>query len=233
MNYTLGPVDLQTDFEFQLFKKVGKLMFVDNVMFPKIEKIGLFLSGGLDSAALLCLILTELKNINKLNEIPVVCFTVKKENIPTYHATNILSYAQYKFNTSITHVNDIPNDLISDKLGVLSKDAIKFVSNYASNMVVYLGQNKMAPDNIRPFSQRLNVDYGNNKTSGKFSSPFLFLHKPQIVDLIYQLGCEEIIQFTQTCSAQSVGSCGECYSCEERKWGFNALGKIDPGNVKH
>jgi hypothetical protein len=228
MKYTLGPVDLQTEFEFQLFKKVGKLMFVDNVMFPKIDKIGLFLSGGLDSAILLCLILTELKNIDKLKEIPVVCFTVKKENIPTYHATNVLSYAQHKFNVSITHVNDISNDIEADKLGVLSKDAIQFVKNYSSNMIVYLGQNKMAPDNIRPFSQRLNADYGDNKASGKFISPFLFLHKPQIIDLTYQLGCEEIIQLTQTCSARSVGACGKCCSCEERKWGFNALGKTDP-----
>ena len=233
MTYLLGPPNLQTEFDFQLFKKVGNLTFVDNVMFPKIDKIGLFLSGGLDSAVLLCLILTELKNINKLNEIPVVCFTVKKENIPTYHASNILNYAQQKFNVNITHVNDILNDDEADKLGILSNDAIKFVKEYSSNMIIYLGQNKMAPDDIRPFNQSLNVDYGNVKTKGKFSSPFLFLHKPHIVDLVYQLGCEEIIQFTQTCSVQSTGSCGKCYSCEERKWGFSALGKIDPGNIKY
>ena len=89
----------------------------------------------------------------------------------------------------------------------------------------------MAPDDIRPFSQRLTVDYVNTKTFNKVTSPFLFLHKPHIVDLIYQLGCEDVISLTQSCSAQPIGNCGTCYACAERKWGFDALGKIDTGLV--
>ena len=124
MKYLLGPSNLQTEFEFEIFKKFGKLTIVDNIIFPKIDKIGLFLSGGLDSAALLCLILTELKNINKLNELPVVCFTVAKENIPTHYATDVLNYAQNKFNVSLTHINDIPNTPEADKIGILGSTTI-------------------------------------------------------------------------------------------------------------
>jgi 7-cyano-7-deazaguanine synthase in queuosine biosynthesis len=229
MKYLLGPSNLQTEFEFEIFKKIGKLTIVDNKIFRKIDMVGLFLSGGLDSAALLCLILTELKNINMLNEIPVVCFTVSKENIPTHYATDVLNYAQNKFNVSIKHINDIPNTTKADKLGVLAGSSMKFASEYSTNILVYLGQNKMAPDDIRPFSQKLNVDYGNTKTTNNITSPFLFLHKPQIVDLIYQLGCEDVISLTQSCSALPTGSCGICYACAERKWGFSALGKTDPG----
>jgi len=229
MNYLLGPPNLQTEFDFEIFKKIGKLTIVDNKIFPKIDKIGLFLSGGLDSAALLCLILTELKNINLLNEIPVVCFTVSKENIPTHYATDVLNYAQNKFNVSIKHINDIPNTPKADQLGILGNTLIKFASKYSPNILVYLGQNKMAPDDIRPFNQKLNVDYGNTKTINNIASPFLFLHKPQIVDLIYQLGCEDVISLTQSCSVLPTGSCGICYACAERKWGFSALGKTDPG----
>jgi hypothetical protein len=170
------------------------------------------LSGELDSAALLCLILTELKNINKLNELPVVCFTVAKENIPTHYATDVLNYVQNKFNVNLTHINDIPNTPEADKIGILGSTTMKFAREYSANMLIYLGQNKMAPSNIRPFSQRLNVDYGNKKTVNKISSPFLFLHKPQIVDLIYQLGCEEVIPLTKSCSSQPIGNCGTCYS---------------------
>lgn len=231
MKYLLGPSNLKTEFEFEIFKKFGKLTIVDNIIFPKIDKIGLFLSGGLDSAALLCLILTELKNINKLNELPVVCFTVAKENIPTHHATDVLNYAQTKFNVSLTHINDIPNTPQADKIGILGSTTMKFAREYSSNMIIYLGQNKMAPSDIRPFSQQLNVDYGNKKTLNKITSPFLFLHKPQIVDLMYQLGCEEVIPLTKSCSAQPIDNCGICYACAERKWGFDALGKIDTGIV--
>jgi hypothetical protein len=231
MKYLIGPLDLQTIFEFEIFKKVGKLTIVDNKIFPKIDTIGILLSGGLDSAALLCLILTELKNTNMLNEIPVVCFTVAKENIPTHYATNVLNYAQNKFNVNITHINDIPNTDSADKLGILSGKAMNVVSNYSTNILIFLGQNKMAPNDIRPFSQKLNVDYGNNITVGKFTSPFLFLHKPQIVDLIYQLSCEEIIPLAKSCSSQIIGNCGICYACAERKWAFDALGKIDTINI--
>jgi hypothetical protein len=231
MKYLLGPPNLQTEFDFEIFKKVGKLTIVDNKIFRKIDKIGLFLSGGLDSAALLCLILTELKNINKLNELPVVCFTVAKENIPTHYATGVLNYAQTKFDVNITHVNDIPNTSHGDKLGIIGNTPFKFAKNYSANILIYLGQNKMAPDDIRPFSQRLHVNYGNRKTIENITSPFLFLHKPHIVDLIYQLGCEEVISLTKSCSAQPIGNCGTCYACAERKWGFDALEKIDTGIV--
>lgn len=228
IQYNLGPPELRTKFEFQIFKKVNKLTIINNKL-QRIDKIGIFLSGGLDSAALLCLILTELKNINKL-EIPVVCFTVAKENIPTHFATNVVHYAQDKFDVVINHINNIPNDSEANSLGILGKTPVNFVNNYSSTMIVYLGQNNMAPDEVRPFTQRLAVDYGINKTHGKFTSPFLFLHKPHIIDLIYQLNCEGIIPLTKSCSANAISNCGVCYACAERKWGFDALGKTDIGN---
>ena len=81
----------------------------------------------------------------------------------------------------------------------------------------------MAPDDIRPFSQKLNVVYRDEPYI--YRSPFLSLHKPQILDIYYKLGCENIIQYTHSCTVQAVGSCNNCYSCKEREWGFTALGK--------
>jgi 7-cyano-7-deazaguanine synthase in queuosine biosynthesis len=98
-------------------------------------------------------------------------------------------------------------------------------------MVTYMGINRMAPDEIRPFPQKLIIDYGWTPIGKVFSAPFLFLHKPQILDIIYQLGCEDLIPYTRSCNVQSDDPCGECYSCAERKWGFDALGKTDPGTI--
>jgi 7-cyano-7-deazaguanine synthase in queuosine biosynthesis len=86
-----------------------------------------------------------------------------------------------------------------------------------------MGINKMAPDDIRPFKQTLKIEYGNSKYNSYYSSPFLFLHKPQIIDILYKLNCEDLIPYTQSCNTLQVGKCGECYACAERKWGFDYL----------
>ena len=99
------------------------------------------------------------------------------------------------------------------------------------SMTIYMGINRMAPDDIRPFEQRLKINYGNVTHGYMYIAPFLFLHKPQILDIYYKLECEDLIPYTHSCTTLKIGACGECYSCAERKWGFDALGKIDPGTV--
>lgn len=226
MKLIVGPTNLQTELNFELFKKTnavaGRLGFVD--------KIGVYTSGGLDSAALLCLILTELRLTNR-TEVPVICFTIKKSDGPTYYVPRLLQKVEEHFNVKLTHVNDIPNDPIPDLAGNIGVGPIKFIKDYAPNMITYMGINRMAPDDIRPFKQQLKIDYGHNKVNSMYTSPFLFMHKPQILDILYQLGCEDLIQYTKSCSALPIGACGQCYACEERAWGFHALGKTDPGTL--
>ena len=74
----------------------------------------------------------------------------------------------------------------------------------------------------------MKIDYGFNENSYVFNSPFLFMHKPQILDILYKLGCESVIPYTHSCTQLEVGQCGLCYSCEERAWGFKMLDKQDP-----
>ena len=62
-------------------------------------------------------------------------------------------------------------------------------------------------------------------------SPFANLHKPQILDLLYKLDCDDLIPYTHSCVMTPVGTCNNCFSCDERAWGFSALGKTDPGTI--
>lgn len=228
MKLTIGPANLQTEFEFEIFKKRGRFITVEGRL-GHIDKVGVYVSGGLDSTTLLCLILTELRNTGM--DIPVTCFTLAKSDGPTYHASNIVNQVRKHFDITLEHVTDIPNDPIPNSLGNIGIGPIRYVKNYAPNMIVYMGNNRMAPDNVRPFSQRLQVEYGHRINNPMYSSPFLFLHKPQILDIIYQLGCEDLIQYTQSCMVVPNGQCRQCYSCVERQWGFEALGKTDPGTL--
>lgn len=212
MKLTLGPAQLSVNFEFEI---------PDN-----INKVSVYLSGGLDSAVLLCLILTELKNTERLSKVSVECLTVVKNDGSMNRASNVVKAISALFQKEILHVNNISNDLDSVLKGRVGSAAIQSVwKNRELNTIYYMAVNRMAPDNIRPFKQTLKIFY---KDSPYYESPFLNLHKPQILDLFFKLNCEEIIPITHTCTVNAITPCKECYSCQERKWGFSSLQKIDP-----
>ena len=87
MKLVIGPANLQTDFEFEIFKKVGNFTTVEGRI-GHINKIGVYVSGGLDSTALLCLILTELQRIGRM-DMPITCFTVAKSDMSVIHGMNM------------------------------------------------------------------------------------------------------------------------------------------------
>ena len=212
MKLKLGPDNLLADFEF--------------IIPETITEVAVYLSGGLDSAALLCLILTELKNTDRLTTTKVKCFTVIKNDGSMNYSSTVVSVISDMFNKQIEHINDYPNDedsIIKGRVGAQSIQEIWKSKN--KNSELYMAINRMAPDNIRPFTQTLKIVYVD---SSYYISPFIDLHKPQILDIFYKLGCEQVISVTHTCTVDALGRCGECYSCAERKWGFSSLGKEDP-----
>jgi hypothetical protein len=228
MILTLGPDNLSTTLDFTIWKKAGLFTLVNDTIHSPNIKIGVYLSGGLDSAALLCLILAELKTLGKLNDIPVTCFTVDKNDSSTVSSVQVLDQIKKHFNCDIVHVNNLKNDPIPNLEGNIGPNVISQIRNYDPIMILYMGINRMAPPELKTYKHPLKIDYGYNKTS---NIPFLFLHKPHIIDILYKLGCEDIIPYTRSCTQVDVGTCGECYACEERAWGFEMLGKTDPSKI--
>ena len=228
MKLVLGPPSMSIDFEFTLFKTHGKFTIVDGKLSCPIRNFGLYFSGGLDSAALLCLMIEERKSL-KLDT-PLTAFTVYKNEFSTLHARKALDAIEKHYDIHVDHVTDIPNDPDANIKGNLGSNAMKFVSEYKPHMLLYMGINRMAPDDVRPFKEKLNIDYGFSTVSKHYRAPFLFLHKPHIVDIFYKLNCEDIIPYTQSCSVLKQGKCGQCYACKEREWGFTLLGKVDPAH---
>jgi len=228
MKLTLGPSTLSTEIDFEFFRTYGRFTVVDGKLAHPILNLGVYLSGGIDSAALLCLILEERK-LRRL-DIPVTAFTINKRDGPAYHAVNVLNKIREHFNIEIEHINDIPNDLDADKKGNIGLKCMEYIHGLKPHMLLYMGINRMAPDDIRPFRQQLLIDYGIEQVTRYYRAPFLFLHKPQILDILYKLNCEDIIPYTHSCTVLKDGKCGECYSCKEREWGFTLLGKSDPAH---
>jgi 7-cyano-7-deazaguanine synthase in queuosine biosynthesis len=230
MKLILGPKILQTEFEFSIFKKVGNLLTVDGKITRKIDKIGVYLSGGLDSAALLCLIIEELKQVGLLDTIQVLCFTVDKGEGQVQYAVNVVKEVEHLFNISLEHII-FANERFTNRPGRIGQDTYKKISEYTENIILYQGINNTPPPEVVTFNSTFE-GYGNIKSMTIYSKtllfPFLNLHKPQIIDILYQLNCSSVIKHTQTCTERSAGNCGVCYWCEERAWGFNMLEKIDP-----
>ncbi len=53
------------------------------------------------------------------------------------------------------------------------------------------------------------------------------LTKRHVIDLYYQLGIENLLQYTHSCTNYGEQHCGDCYCCYERVRGFHELGLRD------
>jgi len=231
MRLTLGPSSLKTELDFTIFQTNGIVKLTAGRA-GYFDKIGLNFSGGPDSVALLCLILSELHRIGKLGTISVVCFTVIKNDGATYYATRALEKIKLHFGCEIEHVNNIPNPAFNVLPSYFEDEVMLNIVGMKENMILYSGMNLPPTANLldlAPSSTHLNQEFA---LENRIVAPFYTMHKPQILDILYSLGCEHLLPYTHSCIMQAVGSCGKCFSCQERAWGFRELNKVDPGTIE-
>lgn len=218
MKLILGPENLSVDFQFSIEDANKKKPRVYN-------SIGVYLSGGIDSTALLLLILTELNSSGVLGSIPVRCFTIDKHDFAIHTTKPLISILERKFNVALSHHNSIPNYL--NPYNIRPK---VFLDMHLQNpnTLFFLGNNKTPSTDLVSFKNSQNIDYGFEVDKIIYYSPFLYMHKPQILDIFYKLDCEDILPYTYSCTVRPHQPCKKCYACEERAWGFEMLKKQDP-----
>lgn len=213
MNIIIGPDHLKKEFTFTI---------------PEVDKIGIFMSGGLDSSAMLSLILKELKDTNRLETVPVTAFTLEKPTGEPVYATRILNMFKEYFQVDITHINNIPNSKEAIQQGRMDHSVIVDTCN-KFNGLVYLSGNNMPPPEIKSFNGSLGFTYSQTSV---YQLPFLNMLKPQMIDILYKLGTDFVIPYTHSCSRQLESKCNRCYSCEERSWGFEELLLANPDTIQ-
>jgi 7-cyano-7-deazaguanine synthase in queuosine biosynthesis len=212
MKITIGPKHLEREFTFTI---------------PEVENIGIFMSGGLDSSAMLSLILKELDETNRLKTVSLTAFTIEKPTGETKYATRILKKFEDHFQVNIMHVNNIPNTEEAIRQGRMDSNVIVETCKQF-NGLMYLSGNNMPSSDIKIFKGSLGFVY---RETPLYQQPFLNLLKPHMTDMLYKLGTDFIIPYTHSCSRQLKGKCDLCYSCEERSWGFEQLGLTDPETI--
>ena len=215
MQLIIGPTHLSTNLNFSI---------------PDTCTVGIFMSAGLDSTSLLCLILEELKSTNRLDTVTVIAFTVYKHTLEPVYASRMIDLISKHYDVNIVHVNNLVNSEPFLSAGTMNApDHIKLIhQEYGPDIALYMSVNNMPPEHIKKFENSLGFVY--NIPSDHYR-PFINLYKPQMIDIMYKLGVEHLIPYTHSCSRLPIGNCNVCYSCTERAWGFEQLGLLNPDTI--
>lgn len=168
-------------------------------------RVGICISGGLDSALLYHLILKENKHV-----IPLLVY---KNDDQQQHARSVISYLHKLHNVKVE-----PILLNNRDIRLAIDEAIK-----SGFRTVYVGVIKELEEFL------VGWEPNNFKNSKWVRGPFREFDKRQIVDLVVKNNVEELFCITHSCATQGQGRCLVCNRCREREWGFSQLGLTDPG----
>ena len=196
-----------------------------NFIIPNVKKIGIFMSGGIDSATLLSAIITEIGN----RDIPICAYTTFKHTREQDYTPRILKLINSHFNSNVQHVNNLPNAKEFLDRGIADpQNMLNVYNEHNGNILIYTANNNQALETVGKFRYDLGMKY---TAQPNICSPFLDMKKPQIIDIMYKLKVDFLLPYTHTCAKIPVGNCNNCYSCEERAWAFSVLGKNNPETI--
>jgi 7-cyano-7-deazaguanine synthase in queuosine biosynthesis len=190
----------------------------------KKSNFGIMLSGGLDSAVLLYLLLKEDKTI------VLQPFSIPKHDGSHLFVPAILKYFENYFNIKIpdTILVGDPNAHHSQQ----STTAVKqILAKHAEIDFVYFGTNQN-PIHSFDYSQFKPGGFP-NRVQGpdhpKILMPFIKMYKDEILKILFDNNQQALLSLTHSCTERKTGRCGQCFQCKERKWSFDQLDQIDPG----
>lgn len=163
--------------------------------------VGIFLSGGLDSAILYHL-------LTKYTGSTVVPIVIEKTPASRYFAQAVVNCLTPGRVAIIVRSKTVQGAILEVRsqfdylyLGLIEERAEFLIGWTPSNV----------PDNY--FRK----------------SPLLHVNKSHIIDLVVQEKQEILFHLTHSCATQHIGRCMTCNRCRERAWGFEQLVLTDPG----
>lgn len=184
---------------------------------PKSAKrIGVMFSGGIDST----LILSLLCLAQKRDDFEITAFTVENSQNYQIHCRAILSLPFFK---SVLYTDNISNGARFD--GVI-KQGIKSVLDKDNIDLVFTGVNSNPPVPMSGAPIRFSAEQINSIP--KLRCPFVEVTKDWIIETYYQvpeIAALNLLPLTHSCTAQSLGECGNCFQCKEKTWAFSKIGR--------
>lgn len=192
------------------------------------KRIGVLLSGGMDSAIMLFLILSDITQRDL--DVDLTVYNVPNINDDAaIHSRQVVNYLEKYFNTEIKLIN----------IGVGTATPLQLIKEPARQLlenkivdVLYSGQNQF-PEEARSWHSykaaaghfaRKNPD---NADTDTVKYPFIRLHKNHILEIYRQFNLLELAVITHSCTTKTQDKCNNCLWCEERAWAFTKLGLTD------
>ena len=186
---------------------------------PNYKRIGVMVSGGIDSTILYYLILSLTRNTDYY----VRPFCVQRKEGSIFHAKPAVEEVGRLFNRN----NDFPTFVGDNTLPELEQveSGISDAYNYAKIEVMYVGVISNRDEHLIGYDKTIVTETENLKF------PFQHLEKSHVVDLYYRLGLEYLLAYTHSCDHNQHEHCWNCNGCNERIWAFSQLNKKDPKRV--
>jgi 7-cyano-7-deazaguanine synthase in queuosine biosynthesis len=185
------------------------------------EKIGILVSGGIDSGLALHLLLSSIKDSGLSREVHAC--TVTKTPDAVENAARVIKLISLPFDITVTHHVVDSSFEEGDHMRHTSSGAI-FLFDITD--VVVMATNAIIPEQLlrdKPNPGRV------GKTDRRVERPFLEYTKDVTVGLAIEYGLIELLTVSHSCIKQSHSRCGGCYWCLERQWGFSKNNYADPG----
>jgi hypothetical protein len=207
MKITCGPADDQ------------RVVEIDLPIYPK--KIGVFISGGLDSAILYFLLMLANSELNHIHSI--VPYTIPRTEGSKFFARPVIAHVHSEFKTPYREPVVVGDPSLPGHLQVASGG---YSALYGGCDYLYGGVIAQLPEHKLGELPPPPVNYDVVKM------PFEHLTKYHIIDLIVKLDQQALFYLTHSCSTEEIGRCNNnCNGCNERAWGFSRLGLTDPSII--
>jgi 7-cyano-7-deazaguanine synthase in queuosine biosynthesis len=174
------------------------------------KTIGVFVSGGLDSAILYYMVLQA--NANSRHTI--VPITIIRTFTSVQTIQDMLNYVHSVFNLPAIK----PTILTGSQVAPAVQEAYNLGYDR-----VYVGIIKELPEFL------IGWESSSHPENVFFKTPFKDMTKVDIVKLVKEQQQETLFHITHSCANTVIGRCKECNRCRERKWAFDSLALTDPG----
>jgi 3'-phosphoadenosine 5'-phosphosulfate sulfotransferase (PAPS reductase)/FAD synthetase len=183
------------------------------------KKYGILLSGGIDSAILLYLLIKSNPSIN------IQPFTIDKTDGAGLYANPIVDHLNRKFDLSIPHTIFVGDPKVHHRMQSTTA-VIDIFTKHTDIDLLFVGINRNPPELADdPHAPKRDT----KSTHPRIIFPFVDLYKDAVLQMVYDNDQQDLLDLTHTCTEQSHGRCNQCWQCRERIWAFKQLDRIDTG----
>ena len=188
---------------------------------PPYQKIGVFVSGGVDSTLLYYLACAE--NIKQHSNHKIVPIIIHRREGSRMHARPVVDAVNQLFDLKTAPLR-LGNTTLPEPAQV--KHAVVQAFTLPPYFeAVYVGVITNRPEHMIGFDK---IEIEQHE---RVFMPFTNLEKSHIIDIYYQLKIEHLLSLTFSCDQSELTPCGSCNGCRERQWGFDQIHQMDPNHA--